>query len=807
VRVVVRTAVAVLLVLLVLLGGGVFFLASTRPPLGGRLETAGLGRPVRIVYARGGIPTIEAASLRDAFYAEGYLAGAERFFQMDLLRRSAAGRLAALFGPVALPADRRAVRYGFRRLARRVWANDPPRTRRLLEAYAAGVNEALARTPTRPLAYWFLGRTPQPWRPWQTYLVAAYMYRYLQGPSDRLSRSLGALRATFPHPLYRFLAAPGNRWDAPDQGGPLLLPPIPGPKVFSFRGMGPRAAEAARVRYLPGARAASNSFAVAGRLTRSGHALLANDPHLPLTLPPIWYRVRLVYRTRKGRRVDAVGVTIPGVPGVVIGTNGDVAWSMTDAMVADEMLLRVRLVPGRPGAYLSARGPRPFGSITHRIPVRGARAAIVRVRTTLWGPVLARDGRRHVLVASWVGEDPAAYHDVGPLAALLRARHLGPALAAGARLGVPAENFVVATRRGNIGWTVAGPVLRRLGRCGLLPHPVRAVGGRCRPGGVLPARLHPTIVDPPSGFLWTANQRVVGGRALALLGEGGAGYDLGARARQIRNDLLALRPPVTVGDLLAIQRDDRALYLAHWRRLFLRVLARPLAPARKQAAVVRAVRDWGGRAARGSVGFRLVHDFRRAVFRRVLAPFAAVVRRQHPHFRFPDPPMLEGPVWALVTKRPRWLLAPGTKSWRALLRDAARAVVKRAWKGGARGFRRFTWGAWNVLRLGGPLGQAGGLLAWLYDLPPHEMSGDNNMPRVIVRNFGASMRFGLAVGRDASGYLELPGGESGDPLSAHYTDELAGWLKGARAPLLPPPNGRRLLLLPATKGHGGGREP
>jgi penicillin amidase len=791
-----RPLAYVVLALFLLAGLGVFFLASTRPPRDGRLRVAGLGHAVRIVYGRGGVPTVHARSLPDAYFALGYLEGAERFFQMDLLRRSAEGRLAALVGPAALPADRRALRWGFRRLAQRIWRRDPARSRRLLAAYAAGVNTALRHTPTRPLAYWFLGHTPRPWKPWQSYLVVAYMYRYLQDPSDRLARSLGALRASFPRPLYRFLAAPGNRWDAPDAGGPLRLPPIPGPAVFAFGKEGSLAPRPGGVRYLPAARAASNSFAVEGRLTRSGHALLANDPHLPLALPPIWYRVRLVYRTRSGRRINVLGVSLPGVPGIVIGTNGSIAWSMTDAMVASEMLLRVRLVPGRPGEYLTARGPRPFGRVVHRIPVRGHAPVVVHERTTVWGPVLGPAGARHVFVADWVGDDPAAYHDVRALAALLRARRLSQALARGSRLGVPAENFVVATRRGNIGWTIAGPVLRRVGRCGLLPRPYRAVGGRCRPGGFLPPALDPRIVDPPSGFLWTANQRVVGGRALALLGEGGAGYDLGARARQIRDDLRSLQPPLTVADLLTIERDDRALYLAHWRRLFLHVLRRPLASPARQAAVVRALHRWGGRAARGSVGFRLVHDFRRRVFRLVLAPFAAVVRRRDPRFRFPDPPMLEGPVWALVTHRPRWLLSPAFKSWGALLRAAARAVVRRAWQGGAHGFRRFTWGAWNVLHLGGPLGRAGGVLAWLYNLPQRPVSGDANMPRVVVRDFGASMRYGLAVGDDRSGYLELPGGESGDPLSVHYADELPGWLDGKRTPLLPPPDGRRLLLLP-----------
>lgn len=800
-----RILAVVILILLVFAGVGIFFVVSTRPPLNGRLRVVGLRHPVSVVFHRGGIPTVHAASLRDAYFAEGYLEGAERYFQMDLLRRSAEGRLASLFGTVALPADREAVRYGFRRLAERIWRRDSPRTRRLLAAYAAGVNAALHHTPTRPLADWILGRSPRPWKPWQSYLVVAYMYRYLEGPSDRLARALGALRAAFPHPLYRFLSAPGNRWDAPDQGAPLRLPPIPGPHVFSLHATGSPPPPGA-VRYLPPVRAASNSFAVAGRLTRSGHALLANDPHLPLDLPPIWYRLALVYRTRRGRRVRAVGVSLPGVPGVTIGTNGSVAWSMTDAMVADEMLLRVPLVPTQPGEYRTRSGVRRFRVVVHRIPVRGGPTALVRVRTTLWGPVIAKAGANHVLVAVWVGENPAAYHDVRTLAALLRARHLASALAAGTRLGVPAENFVVATRAGRIGWTVAGPVLARRGRCGLLPRPYRAVGGSCHPAGILAADRHPRIVDPSTGFLWTANQRVVGGRALALLGEGGAGYDLGARARQIHADLEALRPPLSVGDLLAIERDDRALYLAHWRRLFLRVLKRPLAPASEQGGVVRAVRTWGGRAERGSVGFRLVRDFRRRVFRLVLAPFTAIVRRRDPHFRWPDPPMLEGPVWALVTQRPSWLLAPGVSSWGALLRAAARDVVLRAWRGGARGFRRFTWGDWNVLRLGGPLGRAGGILAWLYDLPPRGVSGDENMPRVVLRNFGASMRFGLAVGEDDSGYLELPGGESEDPLSRYYADELPAWLDGLRAPLLPPANGRHLVLLPFRRGQDVERE-
>jgi penicillin amidase len=792
-------------ILVVILGLVVSFdLAWTGSParMSGVLDLPGLIHPVRIDRDRLDTPTVVARDADDAYEALGFLQAQDRFFEMDLLRRAAAGKLSALFGPATLATDRRVAPFDLSAVARAAYAAAPRTERRRLRAFTRGVNAGLRDLPHRPLAYALLGVRPRPWRPWDSYLVIGAMYLELQDPDDRRAENLAVLRKLFPQALYRFLAAPGNRWDAPLEGPPFKLPPLPGPSVFDLRKIARgHFAKGEEGKGRPGAGqrlAGSNGFAVSGRFTRSGAALLANDMHLHLALPTIWYRAEIRFRTRGGQKVHLLGATLPGVPALVVGTNFHVAWGFTNTEGDWVDLIRLVTLPGSPLRYETPEGPRRIRIVKRWIRVRGEKPVPIVVRRTIWGPVIGRTPGGTLLVSRWVGEDPSGYR-INAERALETSRTVIQAIRAANRLGIPEQNFVVADRSGNIGWSVAGVIPRRVGHC-TNPLPQSWAKGQCRWAGVLSPHDYPRIVNPPDGFIWTANQRIVGGEPLRLIGDGG--YDLGARARQIRNDLFALKPPITARDLLAIELDDRAIFLGHWRRLLLeRLTPDRLRGHPRRIALAKAVRNWQACACTGSVGYDLVWTFRKIVKQRVLAPFLQLAKKSDPHFKNPLGAMVEGPVWAIVTKRPAWLLAPRYPNWPAFFHHAIDRLIRLRWHAGS-GFRKDTWGRLNRIVIANPLARGIPLIGpWLLDLPPTEIPGDSNMPRVQTHFLGASERMVVDLAHPARSLFELPGGESGNPASPFYTDEFPAWLEGLPEPFAPGPPRSVLLLWPEPKGQ------
>ena len=423
----------------------------------------------------------------------------------------------------------------------------------------------------------------------------------------------------------------------------------------------------------------------------------------------------------------------------------------------------------------------------------GGKPEPLAVESTIWGPVIDRDasGRRRAL--AWV-----ALRDGGLNASLYRmesARDLDEAQALAAQVGIPNQNLVVADGSGRIGWTIIGRIPRRVGHDGSVP--TSWADGKNGWDGWLAAAEYPRVVDPPSGRLWTANARVVGGADLAKVGVGG--YDLGARQGQIRDDLLGTAR-ASEDDMLRIQLDDRALFLDHWQKLLLAALG-PEAVAKdpRRAEARRLVESWGGRASIDSVGYRIVRAFRERVKDRVLDPLLAPLRARDPrHVHRGAAPnrRWEGPVWALVTARPPHLLDPRYPSWDALLLDALDQVIADLTRIGPLSGR--TWGERNTTLIRHPLSRAVPRLGSWLDMPQQPLPGDSNMPRVQAPVHGASERFAVSPGREELGYFHMPCGQSGHPLSPHYADGHEAWAKGEKTPFLPGPAVDVLTLVPGS---------
>ncbi len=774
-----RRLLALALVLAVALAlAGWLALRASLPTLDASLSEASLGAEVRIERDALGTVTITGNDRADVSWALGYAHAQDRFFEMDLMRRSAAGELAELFGAVALPADRKARVHRLRARAEAALALAPAAQRALIDRYRDGVNAGLAALGARPFAYLLTRTTPVAWRSEDTILVVDAMYFSLNDAGNRRELGFSALHAALPEPVWRFLSATGGSWDAPLSGPPMRWPDPPSADDIDLRAFDPsllRGTEAP-TGIVPG----SNSFA-AGRGVTAGAAIVANDMHLDLRVPNIWYRARLVYPNprRPGEAVDISGASLPGTPAIVAGSNRHVAWAFTNSYGDFTDWVRVLPDPADPSRYRTPDGSEAISTIEEALGVRGADAETLAVRETRWGPITAKDVDGIELALAWTAHrDGAVNLD---LLDLDLAETVDEAVAIAQRAGMPAQNLVVGDRSGNIAWTIAGRIPKREG--GFDP---RLPADWSTPGtgwnGWIDPVDYPLIANPPQHRLWTANARLLDeGPQLEAFGDGG--YDLGARQRQIRDDLMQ-RERIGIDDMLAIQLDDRALFLERWRGLLAKVLED--APESAQRKELRdALADWSGRAAVESVAYRLVRAWRAEVTATVLDGFAAAVRAKQADFEMPRLSQTEHAVWMLLERRPPHLLPAGQTDWNAVLVGSLDRVAERLAKQSG-GIAARTWGERNTARIAHPLSRAlpGFLARWL-DMPADQLPGDANMPRVQSPTFGASERFAVAPGDEENGYFEMPGGQSGHPLSPFHASGHADWVAGTKTPFLP----------------------
>lgn len=764
-------------------------LRASLPRVEGELTVRGIERATTIARDALGTVTIRADSRRDAAWSLGFVHAQERYFGMDLLRRRAAGELAELFGKAALPLDRDSRAQRMRARMSQVYRQLPSAQRTLIDAYRDGVNTGLDDLSVRPFEYVLLRSKPAAWRSEDTLLVVAAMSFMLNGEQGKRELALSRMRAALPSAAHAFLAGRGGELDAPLLGSALAWPQVPGAGEFDLRSQRTTGSRADSHRHTE--TIGSNAFAVGGALTGGG-ALVANDMHLDLRAPNLWFRTRLVYPdpADPAREVDVSGVSLPGAPSVIAGSNGHIAWGFTNSYIDVADWVRVERDPHDRLRYRTGGGWERI-LVTHEtIKVAGDTDATLTVEQTRWGPILAQDVDGAPLALAWSASQPDGI-DVG-IGAMETTRTLEDALALAHRIGIPPQNFIVGDRQGHIAWTIAGRIPRRIGD---FDPSLPADWSRANTGwdGWLAGDAHPQIIDPPGARLWSANQRSVDGDLLKRLGDGG--YDLGARAGQIRDDLAA-RPHFTPDDMLAIQLDDRAVLLARWKaQLDSTLAAAPATPLRKQ--LQRALADWNGHAAIDSVAYRVVHDWRNEVSDGIVDAFTQPVRARFADFEAPSLPQVEQAVWQLLKDRPAHLVPAGAQDWARYLLDCADRIATRLDQlPGGIGAR--TWGEANTTQINHPLSRA--LPSWLarwLDMPHEPLPGDRNMPRVQAPGFGASERFAVSPGDEAHGHFMMPGGQSGHPLSPWYGAGHEDWASGRPTPFLPGPAQTVLHLLPA----------
>ncbi len=767
-------------------------LRASLPELDGSVTVTALSDAATIERDAAGIPTITASNRADLAFATGFAHGQDRFFQMDMIRRQAAGELSEMVGSVALGMDKRFRFHRFRARAKAVLAAASNDDKNLLQRYADGANAGRLSLSARPFEYFILGVEPQTWLPEDSLLIVYAMFVQLN--DSRASKEVGRGRAhnVLPAEVYAWMYPQGTSWDAPLMGEARSGRAIPGASVYSLRetaDAAPAANERGRP-VLPG----SNNWAVSGALTQSGRAIVSNDMHLGLSTPNIYYRARLRVVGEFPR--DVSGVTLPGTPFIIAGSNTRVAWGFTNSYgdYTDAVLLR----PGsKDGSYRTPEGDLPFDIHTEVIKVKGADPVEYKIRETVWGPVIDDidypDGE---VAVSWIAHKTDAVNL--NILRLETATSVTDALDIATTMGQPPQNFVSGDAGGNIGWTIAGQIPKKSPFDAMLPADWSQEAGW---QGWVASSDFPRIVNPESGRIWTANARVADAEALRIIGDGG--YDLGARARQIRDSLL-LHNTFEPADMLAIQYDDRALFLARWRDLLLDVVNDEAITGNAQLAEYRElVRDWIPRAVPESVGYRLVRAFRLEVEQRIFHALMTPVREAYGE----DVDVLksnqfEAVLWSLLTERPFHMLPADYDSWDQFLLAAVMQNIEYFTTQFEGPLSSRNWGEVNSAAIVHPLASSIPVFGASLNMPVDALNGDSNMPKAQGPSFGASERFSVAPGDEGNGLLQMPTGQSGHPLSEFYDAGHSDWVQGLPSPFLPGDTTHTLKLIPSGNEDG-----
>lgn len=762
-------------------------LRASLPQLDGRIQLPGLSAPLSVARDSLGTAVLQGENRLDLARGLGFVHAQERFFEMDLSRRSAAGELAALFGPKAVERDQERRVHRLRaRLSERL-AGMSEADRALLQAYASGVNAGLAALRVRPWQYLLLRAEPQDWTPVDSLLVIGEMFTMLQSGGIQGGFERALLREKAGDTLFDWLHPRGGRWDAALDGSQLPPLPLPGPELLNLQKSAHKPEALARATSRDEAPVGSNNWAVAGSRTADGRAILADDMHLSLSVPSIWYRTQLQLGRGEGA-LRAAGLSLPGVPSLVVGSNGQVAWGFTNAY--GQWFDWIALP-----AEIPAERLRVFNE---RIEVKGEPARAFRVQEVDGAPIAKTlQGQRYAL--RWAAHQGEAYN-LG-LDQFLQARSVDEVLALAQRAGLPHQNLLVADRQGQIAWTVAGRLWsgsglgERYARFQSLDSPAR--------GWLAPAD-YPVIKNPSQGQLWTANNRQAAGAWGELIGDGG--FDLGARAQQVR-DRLSEKPRHDEASLAAIQLDHEARFIKSWaRRAEARLAASP-APTAAQAEALRLLQQWNGQAAADQAGYRLARSVRlrcldalwEAWSRAALGKDLDNELQGDEKTRIGWKKNFEYSAVQALELRPAHLLPPGFSSWEAFEMsqiDAAMAEMSQGSGKERRPLAEATWGEANPARIQHVLSRAIPALSRWLDMPVEGMDGDGNLPQVMQQRHGQSQRLVVAPGHEARGLLSMPGGQSGHPLSPYYGAGHADFMRARPTPLLAGPAKHQLEARP-----------
>jgi penicillin amidase len=712
----INLAIAFLLGLAVVL---VYWFAWRPLPQRSGIIEAGVSRPVTVRFDALGEPHIHAESLDDALFVQGYVTAQDRLWQMDGLRRAASGELAEIVGTQALPSDRDSRRMRMRRSAEAAYLNLPPQDRAVIAAYTRGVNAFLSsHWNNLPVEFTLLRYQPRPWSAVDSILVALYMFRDLTNTwrSEILKRDL--MRQGDPQKVA------------------ALFPIRTGTEVQ------------------PG----SNAWALAGSRTASGKPLLSNDPHLAYSLPGIWYMAHL-----QAPDLDVAGVTLPGMPGIIIGHNQRIAWGMTNSQF-DVQDLYIEKLDQRTGRYVYQDHLEQAKPEVELIAVKGQPATQLSGWLTRHGPLFAIEGGE-TMALRWVVEDASIFQY--PILELDRAQNWQQFTAALARIPGPAQNVVYADVDGNIGYHLDGKLPKRRGYAGDLP--VEGFSGQYDWEGYIPFDELPAAFNPPRGIIVTANQNPFpADYRYPVNGNFASPY----RSQEIFDRLSSgkgWRPE----KLLAVQTD---VYAAQFHLLASQVIAaydQRHAHSPSLDAAVALLRGWNGQMDRNLAAPFLIS----LVYQHVRTAVGVNASPENgAAYQFSLAPAV---VEDLLRRRPSgWFT-----DWNEMLLRALADAAEEGARIQGRDARRWQYGRFLSISINNPVTHQVPLVGGYFDIGPVPMSGSSTTIKQTSPELAPSMRMNADTSDWDHSLLNELTGQSGQVLSSHYRDQWNDYYAGRSYPM------------------------
>ena len=760
---------------------GWWFFHRALPQLDGAAALPGLSAQVRVDRDAWSAPHITASSVDDMVMAQGYVTAQDRLWQMDVLRRVAEGEISEVIGNgpngLALSSDRLFRTYGIRQAAERDAAALDPESRTVMEAYADGVNAFITSHQNRlPWEFGALGYKPRPWTPADSLAIVGYMYRTLSNTwpleIDRawVTQKVGPERAAqlfsqdSPDDRVIVGAAPSST-PAPARSPATISATLRSGSAASPGDSAASRAEDEAFSVITAsdededvrAGTGSNNWVVNGAHTASGKPLLANDPHLELTVPDIWYVVHL---TAPGWNVE--GAALPGEPLVVIGHNDRIAWGFTNNG-ADVQDLYIETFDAANLPRYRANGQWVKADVrTERIKIRGQADQVFDVYTTRHGPIVELDGDTSYAL-QWTALQPGGLSHSYLL--MGRAQNWQEFKDALRDVVGPAQNAVYADVDGNIGFIVAAKIPIRKKGDGSVPVPGDTDDYEWT--GYIPFDELPQAFNPPGGIIATANARVVGpGYPHYLTDRWAPPW----RTERIY-DLLSAKQNLTPADMNAIQNDVLSIPNQRLAAALVEASRASLPQDTHTRDLLARLANWDGRAAADSVEESFVMRVRVALLRNVLSPFlgAETGRYTWRSAVFVDWLLREHPV--------NWLPSGYRNYDELLIHSADDAVAQLAAATHNSDSSAWPYGRLNSLIMFHPLGR-NGILRRLFSIGPLPQSGDVFTVKAMTRTHGPSMRFVADLSNWDNSLLEISTGESGQFLSSHYKDQFPEWFAG-----------------------------
>jgi penicillin amidase len=713
---------AIALLLAAALGIVYWYIWRPLPQRSGNIE-ASVSSPVSVTFDTLGVPHIRAANLDDALYVQGYVTAQDRLFQLDALRRLDGGDLAEILGPSGLDSDREARRLRLRRIAEDAYVTLPPGERAAFAAYARGVNAYIStHLHNLPLEFTLLGYQPRPWSVVDSLLICLHMFRSLTTTwRDEL--------------IKRNMLADGD-----PQKVNFLFPMRSGLDVQ------------------PG----SNAWALAGSHTASGKPLLSNDMHLEYSVPGIWYMAHL-----QAPGLDVSGVTLPGTPGVIVGHNQRIAWGITNLQF-DVQDLYIEKLDERTGRYVYQGHVEQARLEREIIRVKGQPATEMPIWVTRHGPLFVTEGSDRMALR-WAVAQPGVVQF--PLLDVDRAQNWEQFKAALTRFPGPGSNFVYADVDGNIGYHAAGKLPKRhsTGAPYAGDLPVDGTSGDFDWDGFIPFDQLPSVYNPPSGIIATANQNPFPpDYPDPVNGNFAPPY----RAHRIR-DLLSAHEGWHAPDLLAVQTD---VYSA-----FSRFLASQLVAAydKRNAhnpglePAVALLRGWNGEMQKDlAAPFLITLAYQH--LRTSVAESAAPGKSASYEFSM-APVVLE----TLLRERP----AGWFPDYDELLLQTLVDAVEEGKRIQGRDIGRWQYGSFLRIAINHPVLHRVPLVGKYFDIGLVPMSGSSTTVKQTTRTLAPSMRMNADLGDWDRSLLNVQIGQSGQPLSSHYKDEWPDYYIGRSYPM------------------------